>query len=138
MSKQDLSNIIKRCCNLLRTDDGISGPVHYTEQLSWILYLKFFNDQEEENKLQAEIDNTDYMPILKKQYQWSVWTNFKHNQAGEELINFVNNKLFPYLQDLQTNTEGDPRQVIRAIFKNSTNRVHDGYLLAKVIEEIKK
>jgi type I restriction-modification system DNA methylase subunit len=45
MGKMDLSNIINKCCDILRTDDGISGAMHYTEVLSWILYLKFLQDK---------------------------------------------------------------------------------------------
>lgn len=139
MSKSELDNIIKKCCDILRTDDGISGAVHYTEVLSWILYLKFFADKEKERADLAELDGKKYAQLLKSEYQWEKWTDSKKGLTGKELTSFVNEKLFPYLSSVNEGTkEGDPRRIIADIFKNSTNRVSSGYLLRDVIEEVKK
>lgn len=137
-SKSELSNIIKRCCDILRTDDGISGAVHYTEVLSWVLYLKFFADKERERKTLAELEGEEYHPLLKKEYEWEGWTDSKKGKTGKELISFVNDELIPYLAALKGAKEGDPRDIISAIFKNVQNRVNSGYLLRDVIEEVKK
>ena len=138
MQKNELSNIINKCCDILRTDDGISGAVHYTEALSWVLYLKFFQDKEEERQEMAAINGERYIPLLEKKYQWHSWTSRKKKLTGKDLICFINDDLFPYLQNLKGKKEGDPRDIISAIFSNSTNRVNSGYLLSDVIEEIKK
>lgn len=139
MSKAELDNIIKKCCDILRTDDGISGAVHYTEVLSWILYLKFFADKEKERADLAELEGKKYTQLLKSEYQWDKWTDSKKGLTGKELNSFINDQLFPYLSSVNEGTkEGDPRNIIAAIFKNSTNRVNSGYLLRDVIEEIKK
>lgn len=138
MGKSELNNIIKKCCDILRTDDGISGAVHYTEVLSWMLYLKFFSDKEKERADLAEIEGKKYTQLLKKEYQWETWTDSKKGLTGKELTDFINNDLFPYLAGLEVSKEGDPRNIISAIFKNSQNRVNSGYLLRDVIEEIKK
>ncbi len=137
-SKQDLSNIIKRCCDILRTDDGISGAMHYTESLSWILYLKFFADKERERATLAELEGDDYSPILQDKYRWDVWTATKDGLTGKDLIKFINDDLFEYLGSLKGEKEGDPRDVVSAIFRNTQNRVNSGYLLRDVIEEVKK
>ena len=138
MEKNELTNIIKRCCDILRTDDGISGAVHYTEVLSWLLYLKFFQDKEIERQEIATLNGEDYTPFLEEKYQWSYWTSQEANLTGKELVKFINDDLFPYLESLRGASEGDPRDIIRAIFANSTNRVNSGYLLSDVIAEIKK
>ena len=138
MGKSELTNIIKKCCDILRTDDGISGAVHYTEVLSWILYLKFFADKEKERADLAELEGKKWIPLIKKEFQWETWTDNKKGLTGKELNDFINNELFPYLAGLQGTKEGDPRDIVSAIFKNSNNRVNSGYLLRDVIEEVKK
>lgn len=45
-----LQQKINRITDILRRDDGISGAMHYTEQILWILILKFLDDFEEEKK----------------------------------------------------------------------------------------
>ncbi|MFT6067894.1 MAG: type I restriction enzyme M protein [Bacteriovoracaceae bacterium] len=138
MSKSELTSIVKKCCDILRTDDGISGAVHYTEVLSWILYLKFFADKEKERADLHELEGKKYTPLIKKEFQWENWTDQKKGLTGKELNDFINNELFPYLASLEGTKEGDPRDIVSAIFKNSNNRVNSGYLLRDVIEEIKK
>lgn len=138
MGKSELTNIIKRCCDILRTDDGISGAVHYTEVLSWLLYLKFFDDKEKERKEMLEIEGEQYTPFLEVKYRWETWAADKSGLTGSELVNFINNNLFPYLSSLKGQKEGDPRDIIAAIFANATNRVNSGYLLRDVISEVQK
>ena len=138
MGKSELTNIVNKCCDILRTDDGISGAVHYTEVLSWILYLKLFQDKESELAQMAELEGSDYTPLLKEEYQWNTWTDPKKGLTGQELIDFINKDLFPYLSKLKGTKEGDPRDIISAIFQNSNNRVNSGYLLSDVIAEVNK
>lgn len=138
MGKNELNNIIKKCCDILRTDDGISGAVHYTEMLSWLLYLKFFQDKEEEYKELAKLNGETYYPVLQKKYNWNEWTSSEKSLTGDDLVKFINEYLFPYLQQLWGKKEGDPRNIISAIFSNCTNRINSGYLLSDVIAEINK
>ena len=138
MGKGELLNIINRCCDILRTDDGINTAMQYTETLSWLLYLKFFHDMEEERQGIAVLSGEEYVPLLAEQYRWDYWTGRKAGLSGQELTDFVNDELFPYLRELKGTKEGDPRDIISAIFDNSSNRVSDGYLLADVIGQIQK
>jgi type I restriction enzyme M protein len=135
-SRAQLTNIINQCCDILRTDDGITGAWQYTEALSWILYLKFFDDKERERQSQAELNGDEYHPLLKKEYQWSTWTDPKKGKTGKELTKWIEESLIPYLAGLKGSKEGDPRDIISAIFKNVQNRVNSGFLLRDVIEKI--
>lgn len=136
--KSQLSSIINQCCDILRTDDGITGAWQYTESLSWILYLKFFEDKENERKAQAELNGDEYHPLIKKEYQWSVWTEPKKGKTGNDLTKWINESLIPYLASLKGTKEGDPRDIVAAIFKNVQNRVNSGFLLHQVIEKIQE
>lgn len=137
-SKSNLTNIINKCCDILRTDDGINGATAYTEALSWVLYLKFFDDKENERKAQYELNGDDYAPLLKKEFQWSVWTDPKKGKTGKELTKWINEDLIPYLAALKGQKEGDPREIVSAIFRNVQNRVNSGFLLKDVIEKIQQ
>ena len=137
-SKSNLTNLINQCCDILRTDDGISGAVHYTETLSWLLYLKFFDDKENERKAQYELTGEDYHSLIKKEFQWSTWTDPKKGKSGKDLTKWVNEELIPYLSTLKGSKEGDPRDIVSAIFKNVQNRVNSGFLLHQVIEKIQQ
>jgi type I restriction enzyme M protein len=115
-SKEQLRNIVNRCCDIMRTDDGINGASHYTEALSWILYLKFFADKEKERRAMAELEGDEYHPLLKKEFQWEEWSDPKKALTGKELIDFVtrvdeaNPGLFQYLGSLK-----GPRKATRVI-----------------------
>ncbi len=135
-SKSQLTNIINQCCDILRTDDGITGAWQYTEALSWLLYLKFFDDKEIERASQAKLQGDEYHPLIKKEFQWAVWTDTKKGKTGKELTKWINEELIPYLAELKGSKEGDPRDIISAIFKNTQNRVNSGFLLRDVIEKI--
>ncbi len=137
-SKEQLQNIINRCCDILRTDDGITGAWQYTEALSWILYLKFFADKEKEHEAHAQLEGESYHPLIKREYQWQTWTDQKKGLTGKELLKFISDELFPYLASLKGAKEGDPRDIIAAIFKNTQNRVNSGYLLREVIDLIQQ
>jgi type I restriction enzyme M protein len=66
---------INRITDILRTDSGISGALGYTEQISWILFLKFLDDHEEGQRDSAELDGKEYQYILDEAFQWKNWIN---------------------------------------------------------------
>ncbi|WP_318616763.1 class I SAM-dependent DNA methyltransferase [Sporosarcina sp. YIM B06819] len=135
MSRSILDNIIKRCTDTLRTDDGISGSMHYTETLSWILFLKFLYDKESESALNAEASFQEYNYTIDEKYHWDKWAKNK-DLTGSSLIEFINDDLIPYLAGLKGVNKADRRDVISAIFSEVTNRVQSGYLLKDVLLEV--
>lgn len=137
---------INRITDILRRDDGISGAMHYTEQISWILFLKFLNDLEETKSEDAELDGEDYTFILDNEYRWSNWAVPKQNgkidlinsKSGDDLLDFVNKDLFPYLKSFKSITE-DPKSIkykIGAIFEFLDNRIANGHTLREVLDII--
>ena len=73
---------INRITDILRRDDGISGAMMYTEQISWILFLKFINDLEINKAEEAEIDGKVYTYIIDEKYRWDVWACPKDAKAS--------------------------------------------------------
>ena len=124
---------IKRVCDILRRDDGV-GAKDYIEQFSWLLFLKVFEGVEGQLKVLAEAEGAAYKPIVEKEYQWSAWAK-KDWKDKEELVHFVNKKLFPYLTALKGTRERDK---IGEIFRELHNKVYSPYNLLEVIEILDK
>lgn len=138
---------INRITDILRRDDGISGAMMYTEQISWILFLKFINDLEINKAEEAELDGKEYSYIIDEKYRWDVWACPKDEKgkldlinakSGDDLLEFVNKELFPYLKGFKSITE-DPKSVkykIGAIFEFIDNRIANGHTLREVLDII--
>ena len=137
---------INRITDILRRDDGISGAMHYTEQISWILFLKFLNDLEETKNEDAQLDGEVYNYILEEKYRWGVWAvpkkdgkiDLLNSKSGDDLLEFVNKELFPYLKSFKNITE-NPKSIkykIGAIFEFLDNRIANGHTLREILDII--
>jgi len=134
----------KNIDNILRTDDGNSTELDYIEQTSWVLFLKYLDDLEKERKDKAELAGKVYEPIVEKAFRWDVWAAPKngdgkldHHKAmtGDDLMDFVNQKLFPYLRKFKTTADhaDNIEYKIGEIFSELKNRIQSGYNLREVI-----
>ena len=137
---------INRITDILRTDDGISGAMHYTEQISWVLFLKFLNDSEDNKADEAELSGEEYTYIIDEKYRWSNWAvpkvdgkiDHKELDSGDDLLDFVNKELFPYLKSFKSINE-DVKSIkykIGAIFEFLDNRIANGHTLRDVLNTI--
>lgn len=102
----------KNIDDILHKDAGCSSELDYVEQTSWILFLKYLDDLEKDLGTAAELTGKTHTSIIDKDYQWTVWAmprgkdgKLDHHIAltGDDLTDFVNNKLFPYLKKFKTN-----------------------------------
>ncbi|MGB3591001.1 MAG: class I SAM-dependent DNA methyltransferase [Nonlabens sp.] len=143
----DISNKINRLTDILRRDDGISGAMHYTEQISWVLFLKFLNDYEEGKADEALMENTTYSHVLPPELRWHSWAcpkdaqgniDVKRAHTGDELKDFVNDTLFPYLKSCNEDQRDthNMRYKIGAIFEYLDNRIVSGHTLREVLDII--
>ncbi|MTJ92895.1 MAG: N-6 DNA methylase [Desulfovibrio sp.] len=133
--------------NLLRNEAGCSTELDYTEQTSWLLFLKYLDDLEHEKSLEAELYSKPYSFILDAPYRWEAWASPKnaageidHNTAmtGDDLRDFVEHKLFPYLRGFKLRASG-PHTIeykIGEIFSEIKNKIQSGYNLREMVEEI--
>lgn len=141
-----MQNKIDKITDILRRDDGISGAMHYSEQISWILFLKFLDDYEEELKLEAILNDKAYKSILEEKFSWKVWAapktsegklDVKNALSGSDLLNFVNNELFAYLKSFKDNENFKSIEYkIGGIFEFIDNRIANGHTLREVINII--
>jgi type I restriction enzyme M protein len=130
MDKQQLSKAdIKRACDILRMDDGV-GAGNYIEQLSWLLFLKVFENIEYELRELAKTEGKEYKDIIDSDYKWSTWAK-KDWKDKDELVFFVNQKLFPYLRNLSGSPE---KEKVAEIFREITNRIHSPHTLLDTVD----
>ena len=123
--------------DIMRTDAGISGDAQRIEQLSWMLFLKIYDDAEQKWELLED----DYESIIPDSLRWHKWANTKTNSKdvlkGEELLNFVNNELLPGLRDLELPHPCERRQsIVKSVFEDINNYAKDGVVLYELVELI--
>lgn len=136
ISQSTLSSIIKRSRDIMRKDAGLNGDTDRTPQFAWLLFLKAFDDLEE-NRMATD---PKYRPVIEEPYRWRDWAaNSVERRSGDGLLEFINNDLLPHLTQLTgTGTAGDPIQTVADIFRETRNRMLSGYLLADLVDEVNK
>jgi len=145
----------KNIDDVLWKDAGCTSELDYTEQTSWLLFLKYLDALEHDKAMEAELVGKKYTHILDKPYRWESWAAPKskdpsassgqvakldHNAAmtGDDLLVFVNQKLFPYLHGFKAKATG-PNTIeykIGEIFGEIKNRIQSGYNLREIIDHI--
>ena len=137
----------KNIDDILHKDAGSSSELDYTEQTSWLLFLKYLDALEQDKAMEAELAGKPYSFILDAAYRWEVWAAPKtadgkidHNKAmtGDDLKDFVDLKLFPYLKGFTQRATG-PNTIeykIGEIFGEIKNKIQSGYNLREVLEII--
>lgn len=147
MNRRDLANKIWHACDIMRRDDGTSGVLEYMEQLSWMIFLKVFEDLERRFEDEAEFEGREYTPIIEREFRWSAWATKSDKEleryfSEEELrairesnenilVAFIDRKLFPYLRSLRGTPE---RERIASVFQEIRgNLMKSPYNLKDVI-----
>ncbi len=147
-SRQNLSSIIKSVRDEMRKDKGLNGDVDRIPMITWLMFLKFFDDQERILEAEAKLKNVSFRQTIEKPYRWRDWAAKKEGITGSELLAFINQDktirpdgtegmgLFAYLRSLSGSEEKDRRDVVATVFKGVVNRMINGYLLRRVINKI--
>jgi type I restriction enzyme M protein len=136
----------KNIDDTLWKDAGCSSELDYVEQTSWVLFLKYLDDLEKDKATAAELTGKTYINIISPKFQWTKWAAPKlengkidHNAlTGDDLVDFVNGKLFPYLKKIKNDAEhADTIEYkIGEIFSELKNRIQSGYNLREVINNV--
>jgi len=150
-AREDLGRMFqqafKNIDDVLWKEAGCTTELDYTEQTSWLLFLKYLDDLEGDRATEAELEGRVYDYILEEQYEWDSWAAPKgpdgtldHQRAltGDDLVEFVERKLFPYLHGFKRRATG-PNTIeykIGEIFGEIKNKIRSGYNLREVIDQI--
>ncbi|MFA7658310.1 MAG: class I SAM-dependent DNA methyltransferase [Candidatus Gastranaerophilaceae bacterium] len=127
----NITSVIKSIQDIMRKDTGVDGDAQRLSQLVWMLFLKIFDDKEQEAIALGE----DYKSPIPKPFRWTNWAKDDEGMTGDELVNFINNNLFPTLQELPVDND-DKAFIISEIFKDTYNYMKSGTLIRQVINKI--
>lgn len=132
---------------VLRNEAGQTTELDYTEQTSWMLFLKYLDDLERQRQVEAELKGEAYSPIIDDAHRWGVWAapktesgDFDHDRAltGPDLIAYVNTELWPYLRGFRTRAAGPDtiEYKIGEVFAEIQPKFQSGYSLRDALELI--
>jgi type I restriction enzyme M protein len=139
--------VFKNIDDIFHKDAGCSSELDYTEQSSWMLFLKYLDDLEFTKSQEAEMMMETYEYIIDAPYRWSAWAapkdadgKFDHNNAltGDDLMDFVDGELFPYLKSFKQRADNANtiEYKIGEIFSEIKNKIQSGYSLRDALEKV--
>ena len=122
--------LVKSIQNIMRQDTGVDGDAQRISQLCWMFFLKIIDDQDQE----LELLRDDYRSPIPKKFQWRTWAADPEGITGDELLEFINDELFPKLKALPPKT---PRaKTVRDVFEDAYNFMKSGQLMRQVVNKI--
>lgn len=141
----NLSSTIKSIQDIMRKDDGVDGDAQRLGQLTWMLFLKVFDQRESEWEDDCKEQGKSYLSPLPKEYRWRNWAAYVAGPDGKKapqtlpsnIISFVNNQLFPALKELDA-SKSLQHQVIKQVFEDANNYMKSGTQLLAVIEKLEE
>ncbi|WP_303820918.1 class I SAM-dependent DNA methyltransferase [Ruminococcus flavefaciens] len=131
-----LGNFVKRLRDIMRNDAGINGDAQRIEQIAWLLFLKVYDTKEED----WEFDDDAYESIIPEECRWRNWAVDDGKGTaitGDDLLDFVNNKLFPTLKGIEVSkTTPINKAIVKTTFEDTNNYMKDGVLLRQIVNVI--
>lgn len=132
----NLSGILKSIRDIMRMDTGLNGDAQRIEQLGWMLFLKIFSDKDRE----LEILKENYKSPIPNEFHWikkkGNWAGDDEGMTGDELLTFVDQKLFPALRNLDLNVGNGRALIVREVFEGNHNYMKSGINLRKVLNKL--
>jgi type I restriction enzyme M protein len=145
---QALGSLIKSARDIMRKDKGLNGDLDRLPLLTWIMFLKFLDDLEQQREEEAQLSRKKFRPAIEPPYRWRDWATNPQGITGDELLAFINQDetlrpdgkgglgLFAYLRGLTSADGDDRREVIATVFRGVDNRMKSGYLLRDVVNKV--
>ncbi|WP_079506887.1 class I SAM-dependent DNA methyltransferase [Mesobacillus jeotgali] len=133
-----LTNFVKAIQDIMRQDPGVDGDAQRISQLVWMLFLKIYDSKEEE---EWEVFEEDYVSIIPEGLKWRDWAKADEEtgqaMTGSELVEFINEELFPTLKELVIDEHTDERAaLVKYVFEDAYNYMKNGILIRQVISVI--
>ena len=128
-----VTTLVKTIQDIMRKDTGVDGDAQRISQMVWMMFMKIFDDREKE----WETLDPDYDSPIPTRFRWRNWAANPEGETGDDLIEFVNNEMFPKLKSLATSAGSDKRaQVVGSMFEDGYNYMKNGTLLRQVANKI--
>lgn len=130
----NISGTIKSIQDIMRKDTGVDGDAQRISQLVWMFFLKIFDDREEE----LELLEDNYLSPLPEDLRWRNWASDAEGITGDDLSDFINNRLFPHLKGelIVVGDSGQRARVVRTVFEDAYNYMKSGTLIRQVLNKI--
>ena len=132
----NLSSFVKRIRDIMRNDPGINGDAQRIEQIAWMLFLKVYDSKEKD----WEISESKYISIIPEELRWNNWAHDDKSgnaMTGDDLLNFINTKLFPSLKQIPVTPDTPMKKtIVRTTFEDANQYMKDGVLLRQIINII--
>jgi type I restriction enzyme M protein len=136
----------KNIDDLLYKDSGADSELDYIGQTSWVMFLRYLDELEQDKADEAELQGKEYTYIIDEEYRWPNWAmpktaegklDIHRAKTGPDLVQFVDQKLFPYLADFKLKNIDNPQTIeykIGEIFSELKNKIQSGYNLREILE----
>lgn len=128
----NISGIVKSARNIMRQDTGTGSDELRILQLGWMLFLKIFSDKDKE----LELLDDDYTSPIPPELHWDEWAGDDEGMTGDELLHFVDGKLFPTLSNIDLSTGNKRALLVHEVFDNNYNYMKSGIHLRQVINKL--
>ena len=128
-----ISTTVKTIQDIMRIDEGVDGDAQRISQLTWMIFLKVFDDRE----MEYEAFEDDYVSPLPDELRWRSWAANPEGITGDELLEFVNNQLFKTLKNINLDEVVDGRgRILKNAFEDAFNFMKNGTLMRQVINKL--
>ncbi len=128
----NIGGIIKSIQNIMRKDKGLNGDAQRIEQLGWMIFLKIFDDKD----IEMELLQDNYVSPIPTELQWRNWAKDDEGMTGDDLLDFVDNKLFDGLKNLSAAATNKRALLVREVFEGNNNYMKSGTLIRQVINKL--
>lgn len=128
----NIGGVIKSIRDIFRKDPGLSGDAQRIEQLGWMIFLKLFDDKDQEKEILDPI----YKSPIPTDLQWRNWAANDEGITGDALISFINNRLFPELKNLAVSADNKLGVIIRQIFDGTNNYMKSGTTFRQAVNKL--
>ena len=132
----NISGVIKSIRDIMRQDKGLNGDAQRIEQLGWMLFLKIFSD----NDLEREMMNDKYKSPIPREFHWikekGNWAGDDEGITGDELLAFVDEKLFPAMRNIDISVGNGRALIVREVFMGNNNYMKSGINIRKVLNKL--
>lgn len=147
-TSQMLGSLLNSARKIMRKDKGLNGDLDRLPLLTWIMFLKFLDDLEQQREEEEALSSKKFKPAIEAPYRWRDWAADPQGITGDELLSFINAEeavradgqkgpgLFAYLRALSSSNGDNRRDVIATVFKGVDNRMKSGYLLRDIINKV--